>query len=267
VEVKQLGLSQMDLIIPEDRTRYLCLVNEQIARTGRAYFEHRILRKDGSTLYVFCHGKQNYDPIDNSAYAELIIADSMNTSSMRSVALKERLKAQNRLKHWESKYRCDSLTGLLNHEAFKSDVEIRLLEGKTRVVMLMMDVDEFKRYNDTYGHLAGDDFLIMVAKLLRESLRAGDLACRMGGDEFAVVLDFGLDVTDEVIKERIRQIFEHLNRMLRSVKGNTSLSMGCSISSTDLQTFNQLYEAADQALYHSKSNGRACLSLYGEYDN
>ena len=64
----------------------------------------------------------------------------------------EQSKAQTRLRYWERTYRADPLTGLLNHAAFRSDVELKLLEGNSRIMMLMMDVDNFKKYNDTYGH-------------------------------------------------------------------------------------------------------------------
>jgi diguanylate cyclase (GGDEF)-like protein/PAS domain S-box-containing protein len=266
-DVEDGGLGQMDLILPEDRTSYLCAINEQLANTKSAYLEHRIMRKDGSTLYVFCYGKMRFDTEEHLACTEIVIADSMNTYSMRSMALKEESREQRRLEHWESKYRCDSLTGLLTHESLRSDVEMRLMEGKTREVMLMMDVDNFKSYNDTYGHLAGDAFLIKVAKSLTDSLRSEDLACRMGGDEFAAVLSLDLEISDEILRERVQQIFEQLNQTLEPTKSGTSLSMGYAVSSEELRTFNQLYEAADQALYRSKNSGKSCLSMHGEYDN
>ena len=83
---------------------------------------------------------------------------------MKMVADAEQSKAQARLRQWEDTYRRDSLTGLLSHAAFRSDVELKLLEGSGRVMMLMMDIDKFKQYNDTLGHHTGDRFLILVAQ-------------------------------------------------------------------------------------------------------
>ena len=69
-------------------------------------------------------------------------------------------------------------------------------------MMLMMDVDKFKEYNDTFGHHNGDKFLILVAQTLNMSLRKEDRACRMGGDEFAAMLFFGADASPELMKKR-----------------------------------------------------------------
>ena len=157
-------------------------------------------------------------------------------------------------------YRLDSLTGLLNHEAFKNDVEVQLLKGNVTVMMLMMDIDKFKEYNDTFGHRAGDEFLILVSQSLTSSIKSKDLACRMGGDEFAAALFFDRSISADVMYERAQQIFDRVNMNLISAQGGTSLSMGVAISGGNIRTFNQLYEASDKALYRSKANGRAQLS-------
>ena len=74
----------------------------------------------------------------------------------------EKKKAQVLLEQWEKKYRQDDLTGLLTHSAFMSDLEEVLLKGKKKILFLMMDVDKFKEYNDTYGHRMGDEFLLVM---------------------------------------------------------------------------------------------------------
>ena len=172
----------------------------------------------------------------------------------------EENKAQIRLKHWENTYRKDSLTGLLNHAAFRSDVELQLLEGKSRVMMLMLDVDKFKEYNDTYGHHDGDRFLILVAQALNLALRKEDCACRMGGDEFAAALFFSTDTPEEVMQNRAQQIFDKINLTLKSVDDRTGISMGVAISRL-ASTFNQLYEASDHALYQAKAEGRGRMVI------
>ena len=172
----------------------------------------------------------------------------------------EQSKAQIRLRYWEKTYRRDSLTGLLTHAAFRSDVEMKLLEGKSRVMMLMMDVDKFKEYNDTFGHHNGDKFLILVAQTLYISLRKEDRACRMGGDEFAAALFFDMNTPDASIRERVQQIFDKVSITLKGADGGTGISMGVVIAESDT-TFNQLYEASDRALYQAKENGRGRLVI------
>lgn len=260
-EIAEKHLRQIDLIPPEDRTEYLCLISEQLAGGDIAYFEHQLLRKDGSVLYVFCYGKRYYDSARRAGQSELIITDSASSYSVGLMLNEEQNKANNRLQFWEQKYRCDSLTGLLTHESFMNDVEERMLRGGQSVMMLMMDVDKFKEYNDTYGHRAGDEFLIVVAQAVTGGLRKDDLACRMGGDEFAAALFFDSSVSDSAMKERARQIFDKVAMVLSGQNGSTSLSMGVAISSGSHFSFNRLYEAADRCLYDAKRKGRSRMSV------
>ena len=160
----------------------------------------------------------------------------------------EQNKAEVRLRNWESTYRTDSLTGLLNHAAFRSDMEMKLLEGTATAVMIMMDVDKFKEYNDTYGHHNGDKYLVLVAQTLLAALRSDDYACRMGGDEFAAMLFFNKGVSEEV------------NLTVKSTEGGTGISMGAVIAKPGV-TFNQLYEESDKALYTAKEKGRGRLVM------
>ena len=193
--------------------------------------------------------------------SEIIIADIAKTYSMKRMAEAEQNRAQIRLKRWEETYRRDSLTGLLNHAAFRSDVELKLLEGRTRVMMLMMDVDMFKEYNDSFGHQSGDKFLILVAQTLHMAMRNGDCACRMGGDEFAAELLFDMDATEASMRERAQQILDEVSITLKGVEGGTGISMGAAIAGQGA-TFSQLYEISDKALYQAKANGRGRLVIH-----
>ena len=122
-------------------------------------------------------------------------------------------------------------------------------------MMLMMDVDRFKEYNDTFGHHEGDKFLILVAQTLLVSLRKEDRACRMGGDEFAAVLFFDKETKVPQMHERAQQIFDKMNMTIKSTEGGTGISMGVVIAEQET-TFNQLYEDSDRALYQAKERGR-----------
>ena len=148
----------------------------------------------------------------------------------------------------------------MTHAAFRSDVELKLLDGGFKVMMLMMDVDRFKEYNDTFGHHNGDKFLILVAQTLYSALRKEDRACRMGGDEFAAALFFDLNTPEDSIRERAQQIFDKVSITLKGTDGGTGVSMGVVIAAPDT-TFNQLYEASDRALYQAKENGRGRLVI------
>ena len=259
-DIAEKTIIQADLIPEEERTEYLCHTTACLAKNPLLFQEHKLRRKDGSVIYVFCFGRVYYDSAARGERSEIIIADITKTYSMKTLATAEENKAQIRLKYWEDTYRRDSLTGLLNHASFRSDVELKLLEGKTKVMLLMMDVDKFKQYNDTFGHHNGDKFLILVAQALHMSLRKEDRACRMGGDEFAAALFFRTDTPEKVVWERAQQIFDKVSITLKGADAGAGISMGATIAEPNA-TFNQLYEAADKALYQAKETGRGRLVI------
>ena len=120
----------------------------------------------------------------------------------------------------------------------------------------MIDLDRFKDYNDTYGHKAGDEFLIKVAQSIDTSVNNFDgLSCRMGGDEFAIA------IFETVTIEDINRIFNEINITVQANKG-LGLSIGVASSSSNINTFDELYVAADKALYRSKDDGRNQVSFY-----
>lgn len=266
-DIENNSILQTDLLPEEDRVEYIKIVTERLGKDGLAYFEHRLKRKDGSIAFVFCYGKAYYDSAVKAERSEVIVFDSATTYAMKLMISEEHNKADLRLAKWEDKYRCDSLTGLLNHEAFKNDVEHHLLDENTRVMLLMMDADKFKNYNDSYGHKEGDEYLASLANSISETLRKDDLACRMGGDEFAAALFFTKDIEDFVMLKRAQQICDKLNLILTSRKGGTSVSMGAVTSDENINTFDKLYETADKALYEAKAQGRARMVIYNKDGN
>ena len=152
----------------------------------------------------------------------------------------------------------DALTGLLNRQAFEHLKE--QLQGTTKpIAFLLLDVDVFKSINDTYGHEMGDRALIRVANLLADHFRQGDFVFRIGGDEFAVVMEKMHPEKKEIISEKI----EMINRILQHPEKNFpkySLSVGVAFS--DKGYDDELFREADRALYHTKENGRCGYTFY-----
>lgn len=253
-------ITQIDLIPDEDKTEYLCQVNANLAKSTFVIQEHKIHRKDGRDIYVLCTGRMFYDSALQKDRGEIVIVDVSSTYALKMLTDAEQNKADVRLRNWENTYRTDPLTGLLNHAAFRSDMEQRLLECTHTAVMIMMDVDRFKQYNDTYGHHNGDKYLVLVAQTLQAALRGDDHACRMGSDEFAAMLFFNKSVSDDVIRERAQQIFDKVNLTVKATEGGTGISMGAVIARTEL-TFNEMYEEADNALYDVKESGRGRIEV------
>lgn len=259
-DVDDLKLTQKDMIPVEDQEEYLNLVGECFAKGPIVYFEHRFVQKSGNIIFVLCMGRMFFDSTSKSARIEVIVIDSSNTYMMQQMNDMRADRAERQLRYWESNIRKDTLTGLLNRASFQSDVEQRLQNGASKVMFLMLDADKFKEYNETYGHHAGDEFLILVAQTLMSALRDCDISCRVGGDEFAAALFFKNDCTDDFMYKRAQQIFDKINMLVHSATRGTTISMGAAIVCDKYRTFGKIFEAADNALLKSKKDGRGRLT-------
>ncbi|MGM9969987.1 MAG: diguanylate cyclase domain-containing protein [Anaeroplasma sp.] len=252
-DIKNNIITQIDLIPKTERSEYLCILNKELANNTMAYFEHRLLCKDSTVKYIICLGRKYFDSAAKEERSEIIITNSLETYAAKMLHKESEKKSQIRLKMWEKTYRKDSLTGLLTHSAFENDISEKLLQNVT-VTLIMIDVDYFKQYNDTYGHKAGDEFLIKIAQTIESSINNNDLACRMGGDEFAIAIFNKATIND------IEKIFNQINITIQANHGY-SISMGAACTSNLIKTFNDLYVAADKSLYKSKENGRNQISI------
>lgn len=157
----------------------------------------------------------------------------------------------------------DSLTGLLNRRY----LEVRLSEEIKRsdregfsMSFMMLDVDHFKSYNDSYGHPAGDEALRLVANVIRDTLRGADVAARYGGEEFSILLPQTTAEEAAAIAERIRSNIEHANFPHRLV----TTSIGVASCSAELCASADLVSAADRALYEAKRLGRNRVRTFEE---
>ncbi len=153
----------------------------------------------------------------------------------------------------------DPMTGVLNRRAF--DQILKLMEkDKREFALILVDVDTFKSVNDTYGHAVGDIILQRVARLLKEGFRVIDHVCRIGGDEFAVIM---MDVTEDLgytIEDKIQVINKQLEIQEENIPA-VSLSVG--VAFTDRKNPGEsLFEDADSALYYIKEHGRKGCRIY-----
>jgi two-component system cell cycle response regulator len=149
----------------------------------------------------------------------------------------------------------DELTGVKNRRRFREDLDMYFAlwsRHKTPLSLIMLDVDHFKRFNDTFGHPAGDAVLRDLSRQLREGSRDHDVVARYGGEEFAVLLPSTRADDAMAIAERFRLRIERMPSALRPI----TASLGVATTCEALPTCSALVEAADQALYRSKHSGR-----------
>lgn len=158
----------------------------------------------------------------------------------------------------------DQKTGLLNatawHEAAKNELS-RAERQQSCFGVLMVDLDYFKRVNDTYGHLAGDEVLKAIARMLKDELRDYDSAGRFGGEEFAVLIPDSSPTDIVATAERLRKRVTELEVLAPTENGesmitNLSASIGVAIYPSSGTSLEQLMLTADSAVYTAKSNGR-----------
>lgn len=156
----------------------------------------------------------------------------------------------------------DALTGLWNRVYTENAVTELLGQGVSGTLM-MLDIDNFKSVNDTYGHATGDEMLQMIADTLRNCTGDGNIVCRLGGDEFMVFLKG--PSTNGQIRECAEAIVTqvHANTEELGIEVNTSVSIGITQAPEDGNDFMTLYSCADKALYHVKRNGKNSFHFYG----
>ncbi len=152
----------------------------------------------------------------------------------------------------------DSLTGLGNHRAFQDDLRrelARASRAEQPLSVAMMDIDEFKVINDTYGHARGDQVLAELGKLMSYAVRGEDRSYRVGGDEFALIMPNTATTAAVQALDRLRQT------VLGAVEG-VSISLGVSSNVAHERSPDSLLEHADQALYEAKHRGKNQVVAY-----
>jgi diguanylate cyclase (GGDEF)-like protein/PAS domain S-box-containing protein len=255
--------SLLNLIHPEDFPQIMRIFAE--LRTGResALLEWRIKKHDGQ--YIWLEG--NLCPIRNqrNGLVEGILSFSRDITDRKLV--EQRLQAAYQVV--ETLSVTDALTGISNRRRFDQVLPTewrRALRDQAPLTMLMLDVDLFKLYNDTYGHLRGDNCLREIAESILEVVfRAEDLVARYGGEEFAVLLpntprEGGLRVAEKICEALALRHMEHRE----SPFGLVTVSIGSATLVPMLgQEPLQLVDLSDKTLYEAKGQGRNCILSAG----
>jgi diguanylate cyclase (GGDEF)-like protein len=225
------------------------------------------LAAQGETLGVLCLERPSQPPNPSLGSPE----DQMEALARQARAVGERISlalANLRLREvLRSQSIRDPLTGLFNRRYMEESLERELRRGARNdecVTLLMLDIDHFKQFNDTFGHQAGDTLLRALGDFLSQRTRGQDVACRYGGEEFVLILA-GATADDgckraELLREELKQLtVQHAGQVL----GRISFSIGVSAFPGHGATAEELLRTADQALYRAKTEGRDRVVVAG----
>lgn len=211
------------------------------------------------SMYNYATGYHNYSVADfivNHIVGVLIA--SILIVAIIIYAIISYNKANKKYKLAKKEASHDALTGILNRASY-NDLIKEYSSSDKNFALLLIDVDVFKSINDTYGHNIGDLVLKRVADLMKVTFRSIDYPCRIGGDEFAIIM---IDTTSEM-KEIISNKISVMNQILSKVDGDipaVTLSVGVAFS--NIKEGGTIFENADAALYKTKENGRNGCSFY-----
>lgn len=229
------------------------MVNNQVIRP--IVILKNLTQKVSNGHYVQFEGRDRSDEIGE-------IAVSFNKMSQTLKANHASLAAK--YKQAKRQANTDPLTGAYNRRAMEDklahDIQFHL-QNQTPLTLVILDIDFFKKVNDTYGHDAGDQCLIQFVKMIESEIKADDFLARFGGEEFALIFhDLDAQGSQKVV-ERIRQHIQSECIITPTVEFNVTASFGIvelsQFPDTPLESIpNTLFKAADQALYHAKENGR-----------
>lgn len=240
-------------VAEEDRKEYQALLNTDALLTGYYHglryrtLEYREKQANGSVRWI-------------SLTIELV--EYPNSSDVEAYLMYENIDDEKRAELKIKEHaEMDPLTGLYNRAAFADKLTARLTarEQVTSGALLMLDLDDFKLVNDRFGHIAGDQVLITVGTRLQALLRADDLICRLGGDEFLIYMN---DLTDRAVMSRRADELSEKIRLPFETTATVTTSMGIAIVPEDGDDFETLYRKADAALYHAKRAGKNCHAFF-----
>lgn len=246
------------MVAQQDRERYRFEMSRsnllflfQNGTTEKEY-EYRRLMPDGQELWV-------------SAVIHLL-SDKTSRDVLCFAYYKDIQVRKEKEKSLAYKAERDSLTGLLNRDSMEQMVRDILLTDLDKEIhgFLMIDVDSFKKVNDSYGHQFGDEYLIRLGKCICENIRESDIISRLGGDEFAVLLksihseEAAVEIA-QVLVEEITLLGEEMPHIIRS-----SASIGIAFAPRQGITFAQLYRCADEAMYRAKRDPDVNIAVYEE---
>jgi diguanylate cyclase (GGDEF)-like protein len=190
---------------------------------------------------------------------DYLIKENFSSEALHSSIIKAvHDNKQDEAKKWKTQALVDPLTKVLNRNAYNLTLEQTMRDFrryKDPTILIVADIDHFKKVNDTYGHKTGDDILYSVAKSLNNAVRASDFVFRYGGEEFVILLKKCSLDQGKLVAEKIRREMSEDFSLDKGQKLSVTVSLGLT-QFKENDTEDSVFQRADQALYKAKTNGR-----------
>ena len=257
-----LGHGWADRLHPEDAERMFCSWQQAFERQETWQDQYRFVHRDGSIVWVLTECIFTFNDQGENTGSIGAMTD-ITRQKILEVQLEQANTRLQQLAH------LDGLTGIPNRRYFDETLErewYRIRREQKTIAILMIDLDYFKAYNDTYGHIQGDQILKTVAYTLSHLVRRpADFVARFGGEEFACVLpetsvEGAIKIAQDIQQEIDRLAIPHRSSRIAQT---LTLSIGISCVTPSPQQFiHSLIDQADQALYEAKRQGRHCIVLH-----
>ncbi|WP_323752361.1 sensor domain-containing diguanylate cyclase [Marinobacter sp.] len=247
-----------DVLIGSDLTTIIPMPLRNAHRKNvTGYFRKPVLRPMGEEKrFSGVRSNGTEVPVDIMINTIVLDGEKVAMALVRDVTYQRELQARLTLESLT-----DEMTGFYNRKHFKTQLNAHYsgyIRWRQPTSVIMFDFDRFKKINDQYGHAAGDLVLIQTARMIQQELRPMDVGCRIGGEEFAIILPN--TQLDNAVKsaERMRKLIEKMNFTLEGVSFHATATMGvASFVPTDT-CYDSLMKRADRVLYVGKAAGRNC---------
>lgn len=241
-----------DFVVPEDREKVkfemsIERVLEKLEQANTHSFTCGII----DPVHGYTRKRLEYRYYDRST--QMILLSRTDITDIYLDSLKRQEELQLALKRACT----DSLTRLLNRQGIEDEITLRLLNDSRPSAMLVIDLDNFKKVNDSFGHTIGDKLLRHVAEALQSQVHCDDLVGRIGGDEFLIFLYNIHNAQD--ISRRAQQLCESIRRLSFRSDCPISCSIGISFFPEDGKDYKTLFKCADENAYRAKSKGKNCV--------
>ena len=257
---RRADIDEATVLIGRSHEADLCITHKSVSRA------HCCIWRNGDDYRIRDIGATNPVRVNEQAVTEAMLADGDHITVGESI-LKFISHTSVEARYHEEIYQLathDALTELYNRRHFieMTDKEIaRAIRHQRSLTLCILDVDMFKTINDRYGHVSGDEVLRQVGALVREYARSDDIAARIGGEEFAVLLPECDAAAAAAFADRLRAAVAGERFQFSGESRQITVSIGISTLSPERDTHNRLMAAADLALYRAKEEGRNCVRV------